>query len=25
VASHDLDFLERIGVQRWWRLTTGGA
>jgi len=25
VASHDLDFLERIGVQRWWRLTAGGA
>jgi hypothetical protein len=21
VASHDLDFLGRIGVQRWWRLT----
>ena len=20
-ASHDLDFLDRIGVQRWWRLT----
>jgi ATPase subunit of ABC transporter with duplicated ATPase domains len=25
VASHDLGFLERIGVQRWWRLTAGGA
>ena len=25
VASHDLDFLQRIGVQRWWRLTAGGA
>jgi len=21
VAFHDLDFLGRIGVQRWWRLT----
>jgi ATPase subunit of ABC transporter with duplicated ATPase domains len=24
VASHDLDFLGRIGVQRWWRLTPRG-
>jgi ATPase subunit of ABC transporter with duplicated ATPase domains len=25
VASHDLDFLHRIGVQRWWRLSRGPA
>jgi ATPase subunit of ABC transporter with duplicated ATPase domains len=24
VASHDLDFLGRIGVLRWWRLTPRG-
>lgn len=24
VASHDLDFLHRVGVQRWWRLPGHG-